>query len=432
MVARLADYYTESGQAQSANILLQCFAEPNLDVTVHEDFINRLIGRDIAEPRDVNECLLGTRIVGTACLTGQVSVDLSAMDGGAALQIDFSGCMTSRNKGYNRGVMLQSSGVADVWASKQVWVTSNQISSGPATASGNLQTTIHSIYHKSNLVRRIAKRKAAETKPQADAIARGRLRSRLASSYNEQVETQLVKANESLDQFNGPAPVATRFDLPKPKFSLASTEQTFQARVDAGGDEQLGAPTECPLPSPTTYGVVFKLHQSALTNYLDRFLAGRVLKSDHLDDLAEQIIGEAPEELEREAESEDWMIRMESDRPIDISLSGGRIQLTIKMREIAGKQGQIKQSSSASVTYVPLWGDGKVILQREGEIETNFGRGGFKDSAMRSVLRRKFEEIFKPEIEIDFGKLAEEYPRLAELQVQELQVDQQWIQAVLK
>ncbi len=60
----------------------------------------------------------------------------------------------------------------------------------PAT---ELQTSINQIEHRLRIVRRIATRKAAEQQPEANAIGQGRLQSRLAKQFNDQIEQQLVQ-----------------------------------------------------------------------------------------------------------------------------------------------------------------------------------------------------------------------------------------------
>ena len=174
-VGRILNYLYESNQAPSAVSKLRGrFSMANAEVYASEALLNQVAARGVAEPSPVDECILGTRILGRACLQGSVAVDLLPMHRGVSLNLNLSGNLTSQNRGYNRGVVLRTSGTSPVFASKPITVTPEAISAGPSSVSTNLRTTIHRIEHRSRLVRKIAKKKAAQQKPQADAIAQGR------------------------------------------------------------------------------------------------------------------------------------------------------------------------------------------------------------------------------------------------------------------
>jgi hypothetical protein len=120
----------QSHQASSQFQQLRAmFASQNVRVTVNESLVNRLAARPISRPQGVDECILGTRILGTAYMDGNVSLNLLPMNNGVGVQLDLSACLTSQSRGYNRGVVVNATSSSPVLASKQVYISDTGVSS---------------------------------------------------------------------------------------------------------------------------------------------------------------------------------------------------------------------------------------------------------------------------------------------------------------
>lgn len=428
----LLAFLTDSNQAPDARLAIaSAFNSPNLELQVSEQFVNSLVGRTVAQPRDVNECLLGTRIIGDACLAGDVSVDISPMQNGISMSIDLLGTMTTNNRGYNRGVVLHSTGFSPIWASKQVWATTEFVSASPATVSNNLRTQINAIQHRLRIVRRIAKKKAAEQKPKADAIARGRLSKRVATGYDEEVDGQLATANARLRKFNQPTPAVERLGMTKPTFSLASSSNAVSASATQAAPDQLAAPEPCPLATPTDYGLNIRIHQSLPVNLLDSLLVDRVLRSNQLDDYVLQFADEVPKELVEESQKENWQVYFRSFRPVDIRFENGQITLAISTTKLIGNR-SVEKPATIKATFTPAIDSGQVKLVRDGELDIDIGGGGTQGTALRSVVRAKFDSILKPEIVLPIDQLKKQYPKTANLVISQINADHGWLQISLK
>ena len=66
---------------QSTNLHRQCkvcalFSQPNLRVTISGSVVDRLVSRAVSQPQDVDECILGTRVLGQAFMNGHVNANL--------------------------------------------------------------------------------------------------------------------------------------------------------------------------------------------------------------------------------------------------------------------------------------------------------------------------------------------------------------------
>lgn len=430
-LARITNYLYESGQSPGAvQEIKRKFNVPNIRVYADERFLNRLVARSVAEPNPVNECLLGTRIIGRACLSGNVSVDLHPMFDGVTLDLNMSAMMTSHNSGYNRGVVLRSTGTSPVFASKRVFVTPTGLSSSPATVATNLTTRIHAIEHRLRLVRRIARKKAAEQKPLADQIAQGRLRNRIQSGYEQQVNDQLAQANGRLKKLNNDRPELKRLDIPQPKLAVFSTSDSVNANVVQAASYQLSASRPCSIQRPVSSGVVVELHQSVAVNTLETLLGGRTIHNHDLDDLAMQFLGEVPEEIQQETHGDPWEVTMAAFNPVQMEFDNNQIKLTLRISHMEGKERSLGSGAIITAIFEPSYADNILTLRRQGEldIEVPNVRSSIQATNFRSILKAKFDPIFEQEIVTERLDIRKWMPNAPQLDLNWFQLKDGWLQ----
>jgi hypothetical protein len=427
-----------SGAGQSPAVVSQLRAQysyPNLQVNVQEAFVNRLIARSVAEPSPVRECILGTDIYGNACLVGQVYADLKPMSNGVLLSLNMSGQLTSESRGYNRGVVINSTSQSPVFASKNVYITPAGISSSGAGASTNLQTHINSIEHKRRIVRRIASRKAAQQKPLADAIAEERMQRRLTSQYDAQVNQQLTEASAQYNRLtNFSPPELGRIGLSRPQLNFYSTDTGINASALQVAEAQLAANGPSALPRSPSAQIVVEAHQSILTNALEVLLGGRRIRSENLDKYAQQILGRVPEQVLEEASGEPWSIVLASFRPVDIEFDDQAITISIRVTQLTRGEQVLPELFVVSATYVPSFSpDGLLTLNRQGPVDFRFGDArGLRVLTLRTFIKGKLEQAFKEQIELERLNLKDRFPKVGNIAIDSWQLDNGWLQVGLK
>ncbi len=431
-VALIANYLHEMHQAPAvlAQIRSQ-FSLPNVQIVAGENLVNRLLARNVAEPNAVNECLLGTRLIGQACLQGNVSADVLPMTGGISLSLNLTGNMTTQSQGFNRGVVIGSSAQSPVFAAKQIFITSNGITSAPTTVSTNLRTAINSIDHRFRIVRRIAQKKAAEQKPLADSIAQGRLQNRISTQYDAQVNSQLSDANVRLASFKSqPIPELERLGLPRPSFSVYSTTATLHGEVIQAASHQLSANKPCRIPQTAGCDVYLETHQSALVNALDLLIGDRTIRNVDLDDYANQIAGEVPEKIKQEADGEEWSVTLATFRPVDVEFDDGKITVKLRTTQMSRGDQVLEDYAIATAVYRPSFADNRVSLAREGEVNLEFPRTSrfMRVLTLRSFLKAKFNEFFKEAIVTEPVNLQKILPKAPAMTIGSLKIDDGWVQ----
>lgn len=431
-VGLIANYLHEMNQApQAVSQIHQQFSIPNVQLYARENLINRVIMRPVAEPNAVNECLLGTRIVGQACLSGMVSADLQPMMGGVALHLNLNASLTTNSNGYNRGVVLGSTSYSPVYASKAIYVTPNGISSTPANIATDLQTSINSIDHKLRIVRRIAQRKAAEQKPLADAIAEGRMQDRVRSQYDQQVEQQLAEARTQLGEVQGRTPPElARVGVSMPTYSFNSDSVSVQGHVKQAAPFQLAAFKSSTFSKPTDSDVVVEAHQSAVVNALDIALSDRTIRSADLDDYARQLTGKVSAEVQEEADGEPWSITLATYRPVEIELDDSKVKLVLRVTRMTRGDQTLEDSAFVTAVYAPSYSKGVLTLNRQGEVEVTFARAsrGLRVVTLRSFLKGKFDKFFKEQLVTQPLDLPARFPNLPKIALNVMKIDDGWLQ----
>jgi len=437
-VSVVALYLEQSNQAPvSLAAFCSKYSQPNIQAQVSESFITRLLARPVAQPSAVNECLLGTTVVGVASLNGAVTAYLMPSQNGISLCLNLNANLTTNSTGYNRGVVLRSTGASPIHAAKQINVTPQGIYSSPASVATNLQTQINSIEHRSRIVRRIAKRKVAESQPQAKVIAEGRLQSRVSTQFDQQVEGQLSQSRSQLASFQQRAqsrPELARIGIPKPTYSFNSSASAVHALATERATSQLSAPRASPLPQSSDAQVFIDAHESVVMNAIDIFLSGRTIRNSELDELVTQFGAKVTPELQAEADSEPWSITFASIHPILIEMNDGLVKITLRISKMTRGEQTLNQDTVVSATYRPSIANGYLRLDREGEMGINFiGRGGLGSVSLKPFIKGKFEKTFKPVlVNAPVNLPTPNNPAFPRLQVSNLIVDNGWAQISLR
>jgi hypothetical protein len=428
----ITNYLHESEQVPAAVANIRSlYGSPNIQITATENLLNRILSRAVVEPSPVNECILGTRVVGQACLQGGVTADLLPMLGGVSLSLNMSANLSTNNRGYNRGVVLRTTGTSPVFASKQLVITPNGVSSSPAQVTTQLQTQINSIEHRLRIVRRIAQKKAAEQKPQADAIARSRLQNRVQSQYDSQVSQQVAQANvQFASAQSNPRPEFVRLGVPRPQWSVSSTSQSIHGSVVQAATYQLAAPKPTPLPTPANADIVVDAHQSVIENALDIAVGGRTIRSEHMAAYAKQITGHVPEQIREEARGEPWSITMATFHPVEVEFDDQLIKVTLRISQMTRGENTLADPAIISATYFPTVVGDTLVLTRQGDVEIAFARTsrGVRAVTLRSFLKGKFDTVFKEQITTEPIDIAKSFPRAPHMSVRSIQTDDGWLQ----
>lgn len=426
-------FLNQSGQASSLVQTIQsAFGRPNLRVLVSNEFLSRQFVRPVSQSNPVNENILGTQIYGTSYMNGQVNPLLIDNPNQASLKMLLNANFSSNNIGTNRGVKVRTQGRAVVTASESISLTdSGLVSNNDTFVRAPLQSDITSIEHRSRIVRAIATNKAADQKPQANAIGQGRLESKIRTQFHDQLTQQLAESNSRIRSPD--FTIFNRLGLDRPQRSSWSSCDFLSILWRQQGPAQLAAPASCPLVVPGQ-GVTIQLHQSAIINTIDPIISGRILRSADLDDMAGQFGLDPSQGLREEAGGESWSITMAGFHPVVVEFDDQLIRFRIRTTRLDRGDQALDQSASIEATYKPVIQNGAIQMQRVGDVAIDFvgrAQSGLRGVTMRSFLRKKFDSVFKQELFETPLRPTDRLPSNIPLSLVDIQVDDGWLQASL-
>jgi len=408
LVAKIRSYYSES----------------NVHGWVDGRAITDAIMRPVNTPQSVNDCILGTRVIGDSRVDGTVRGQLLPSDGSIRLLVCLDGLFSTSARGYRKPITLDTTGTGNVYAARQLAITERRIVLGETIATADLSTQIQRINHPSKLVRRIAARKAAEQRRQAEAISREKLRSQIYRQFDQQTAEFAQQSFPDLDQTIGPW--FRRLDLPALTRTIGSTSDTVYARGMLQRPVGLAAPGPPPALSsirtasgsgvyPGGYLAAVQVHQSVFDNTIASVLAGETFTTKRIQQIAATLGIELPERaLEKKTESgedsaeeneesdDDFEVDFDRLRPVFVEADGQALRIGIRGTRFRHGDNELDTAMQVSATYRPVSsGDGTMWFVRDEEVELTFpgtSRLTFRQTAIKGNIQRGFEKSFPKEL----------------------------------
>jgi len=434
-LAQLVNYMEQANQSpEFVSRVLGKYSHPNVRAIVSDDFLRKSFSRPVDQANPVNEVILGTTIVGQSILCGNVSPVLLENPNRATLRLIMNADFASQNKGYNRGVVLNTTGTADVVACETLALgDSGLVALGDTGADAQLSTTIHSIEHRMKLVRKIAAKQASKKKPQADAIGEARMENRIRTQFHEQLTQQLSDANHRLREAME-SPVISRLGISKPQRSSWSHSDHLglQWKVQAG--TQLAADSACPFPADEC-GVTLQIHESVVANLLDPVLAGRILRSDEMDAYAAQF-GEIAKGIPRKEDDGPWAITLNNFQPVETVFDDNLIKFRVSTQRLEREDQSLPHTATIEASYRLVQADGTIQLERQGELNVEFTgkvQQGTRGVVLRTFLKNKFEQLFREKLFDSPVRWSDRLPgQFKDLQLCAVGIDDGWLQLQIR
>ena len=434
-LAQLVSYMKQANQSPDfVSRVLTKYSQPNIRAIVSDDFLKKAFSRPVDQANPVNEVILGTTIIGQSILCGNVSPTLVDNPNQATLRLLMNADFASQNKGYNRGVVLNTTGTADVVACETLTLgDSGLVALGDTGADAQLSTTIQSIEHRLKLVRKIAAKQASKKKPQADAIGEARMENRIRTQFHEQLTQQLSEANRRLREAME-SPLISRLGISKPQRNSWShpTEMGLQWKVQAG--TQLAADLPCPFPSDPC-GLTLQIHESVIANLLDPVLAGRILRSEEMGAYTAQF-GDVAKGIQRKEEDGPWAITLNSFQPVETVFDDNLIKFRVSTQRLEREDQSLPHTATVEASYRLVQGDGTIQLERQGDLNVEFTgkvQQGARGVVLRTFLKNKFEQLFREKLFDSPIRWSDRLPeQFKDLQLCAVGIDDGWLQLQIR
>jgi hypothetical protein len=262
----------------------------NFTASVSANLIRSATRTSVTDPTDVNECIVGTRVIGTGITSGAGWLEPVASGSGARLAARFSGVLSSDTVGYNGPVRIYSDGRTNLSGVALLELDSDGLRrlSTDVDASADSQTKAIATKFKGLLdrvVRKVASKKAAESKSQANRESSFKARQSFLKRFDNDIHQQVSDGNASFqNQLRLPL---SRRDL-IPRFWIWGSEpNALTTRVSFDGRDRpsslVGVPQHFSISNHTS-GLQLVVHQSFVDNVAEGYFGGR---SQNLSELAQ-------------------------------------------------------------------------------------------------------------------------------------------------
>ncbi|MBI3461980.1 MAG: hypothetical protein HY000_02830 [Planctomycetes bacterium] len=171
---------------------------PNLWVVLSEEVISQQVEKPIDRPTTVNQTILGTRIIGSGYVVGRSHLEL--VHGGEAAQLKavVTGTAYTTTRGRNGPAIIYCRATTTFRSEKRILLGENGFLALPAATQAQTSTVVTGIDStlprlRGRIVERVASRRVAGSKPQAEAIAARFAEQRVNVAVNRESERLLAR-----------------------------------------------------------------------------------------------------------------------------------------------------------------------------------------------------------------------------------------------
>ncbi|WP_166828673.1 hypothetical protein [Thalassoroseus pseudoceratinae] len=235
--------------------------------------------QDLADRRDrriepVQEVVAGAQVSGHSDTVTTTTIDVIPNDSAAELHLLVNGVTNSHTVGERCNISVRNAGRADFKATKPVYITPDGFRTAPAGAgaqAGNMpydpQTPISCLPVFGTVLENLTLKEARSRIPDANAMTRRRVVTRLTQELDEQVGNGLIEAEKMLRE--GQLARLEKYDLHPKAAEYRSTDTlVFLTNRITRSDEFGGG--ELPVDFVEESGFTLHVHESAMTAFVDR------------------------------------------------------------------------------------------------------------------------------------------------------------------
>jgi hypothetical protein len=413
-VAERLDQLVAAGQAPGLVAGVRgALARHNIELEVREDLLASTVNRPVDQVAPIRDVVLGTRIFGTGRTTGSVRLDFVPSPDQVVLALVFDACNVSDTRGSQGPVTVCSRGYTALSARRQIFIRGDDVQAGAVavSASTDSQTTGIGIRSRigKRMIRKVASKRIAETRPQAEAIAEGKARDRLRQEFTQQTEPAVHQIRQQLrDKLRGPLEAQGLFPE---SFHMHTTDESLRVVARKALSGQLAAATSPPAADAGNL-LTARVHQSAINNILEQKLGGRTVTQADAEKLAKDRKVKLPETLEKNASDDDdeqkpWAITFAKYRPVSVTVDDGKVKLLVRGDKFVSGDRDFP-AMDIKATYAVERAPSGWRLVREGiiDIEPAGAEPGVKKElnlaqrTARRRLNRRLDAVLEKEIEI--------------------------------
>ena len=375
----------------------------NVRLQIGKDFVAAGFVQEIIEELDVDEVLLGTRVIGSGTLSGTTFAELAPSSNRAVIRVIADAALETYTDGSQRMVTLKNHTTGTLRGEKQILFSADAVSTTPARTRANLDAQLSDVrINAGPLVRLVARGQIDTRREDSLAEASRRAEQRMNSRMNEQIDANIAELNGRYQKIRV---AMNRAGLFPRVWNLSSTAQQIDWSILLGNRYQPSAPIPAPAVNPTN-GLVVQVHQSSLNNMLTILLAGRFIDEERFSERIAEFLEETPELLQRKSDETPAKVSFDGRVPVEVLFVDNKIRVVVRLNDI-----QVMDNAGRSFTITVEYqikternNEGRNIIVLEQTEAEAFPAGFRPDSGVslsatqtviRSYLMRRLGELPK-------------------------------------
>lgn len=377
--------------------------KPNFFMQVSADTVAAAFANRIDETGPLTDCILGTSIHGTSHTQADVTGQLFPYEQGGVIDAVLVGQANTNNVGYNGPAQIFSVATTPFQAKKRIWVTPQGVFGMCSIAEAQVCSTVTGLcVNGGRLVQRIASKRVAQQKPEADAIAAQHAQQRVQSRLDQQADEMVARNNEQF-QVKFRDPLLERGLFPA-VFKITSSADAVHLVAVAAKATEMAASREPPPPIEGA-DLAVRLQESVVNNSAMTAVAGMTIHEKELQDGVFNWLGSLPDELKSNPDGVPWELTFTEQQPISLTVAQDRFEIVVRSRRIVRGENRYRgMYVKANYRIVQDQGRPKAVREDPLDINPPVSKTGktpaFReyDPTLKSLLRRRFDRIFTEEL----------------------------------
>ena len=303
----------------------------NVRLQVGKDFVAAGFVQEIVEELDIDEVILGTRVIGSGTLVGATSAELAPSSNRAAIRVVADAILETHTDGSQRIVTLKNHTTGTLRGEKQILFSADAVSTTPARTRANLDAQLSDVrINAGPLVRLVARGQIDSRRDDSLVEASRRAEQRMNVRMNEQIDTNIAELNGRYQRIRV---AMNRAELFPRVWNLSSTSQQIDWSILLGNRYQPSAPVPAPAVNPTN-GLAVQVHQSSFNNMLAILLAGRFVDEERFSERIAEFLDETPEFLQRKSDETPAKVSFDGRAPVDVLFVDNKIRIVVRLNDI--------------------------------------------------------------------------------------------------
>jgi hypothetical protein len=404
----------QSGQAPATVARVRSAVNrPNLFLDVDESLLGSAVNRVVDEHAPVNDVVLGTRIRGDGHTRGFVLLDFVPSLDRAVVDLTLDATNHSDTRGTKGPVTVHTLGTTKVDARKRIMIDDQRVTSLPTEAHAATKTQTAGIgvnkRFGQQLIRKIAGRKIAEIRPQAERITERKAQERVRQQFDEQTAGAIAKASGDY-QSKFRRPLMDRGWYPE-MLHMTTDDSRLSIVARKALSDQIGAFTSPPAVDPDAV-MAARVHETLVNNVAEITLGGRTITQQFVEDQIRKNKGKLPESLTSDPDQPPWSITFAKRKPVELDADDGRVKFSVRGSKFTSGDREFP-AMDVWATYRIEPANGGIRLVRDGDVQIyppGFVPGGGEkltvaETSLRRILQKRFGKVFKDVVDVEPLKL---------------------------